>query len=174
MKKLIIFLIMLVVVSALFAEDLLMGTGYVIDEAGDAYTIWDLEVDIPVIELIDLDEDQGVVTLYYSYGYEPFIETVDVEVFDDYEYSSMVQFTFYSDMLGSVNVHISDEAEVKADGLYAMLGSYRIETEELGYLTYVCIIAAEYYQYEDEEIEEFLKYIEEVKAGYEEEIGGGK
>ena len=174
MKKLIIFLLIIVAAGVLFAEDLMMGTGYVIDEAGDAYTIWDLDVDIPVIDLISLDEDQGVATLYYSYGYEPFVETVDVEIFDDYEYSSMIQFIFYSDMLGPINLHISDEAEVNADGLYAMLASYQIETEELGYLTYVSIVAAEYYQYEDEEIEEFLGFVEEVKTDYEEEMDMGK
>ena len=63
-------------------------------------------------------------------------------------------------------------SEVIADELWAVLASYVIKTE-MGRLTYIAIVATEYLQQEDAEIEAFQEYVADLKEDYESELEGG-
>ncbi len=145
-----------------FAEEIMLASAYVTTQDGDLYNL-DGE-GLPIINYIDLDDDQGTITLYYYIDYEPMSETVEYEESSD-EYGSTVQFAFYTEDLGFVKLNIFVDGELQLNGLWTRLASCRIDND-YGIYIYNMVAAAESFQYEDEEIENFLGFIEDFKSEY--------
>lgn len=154
-----------------FAEDMMVGNGYFIDEQGMAGALWDAPAPIPVIELIEIIEESKTANIYYSIDYESFIDTVQYEEYSD-EYGDVGTIEFFTNNLGTVRFHMSTDAEVNADDLWAVLASYIIDTE-MGRLTYIGIVATEYLQQEEEGAEAFREFVADLKEDYESELDGG-
>lgn len=165
MKKLIAAALLITAgLGAVYSEDIMFGNGYYIGMDGIAGAAWDAEEPIPVLELIEIHEEEQSATLYYAVDYEEFIETVSYEDYSA-EYGDVVTIEFYSDSLGPVTFHMSGDAEVNADELWAVLASYMIDTE-LGYLTYIGIAAMESLQKEQEEMDAFSEFVADMKEDY--------
>lgn len=174
MKKIaVVFLMVLMVLIGgfAFAEPLMLGTAFLIDEDGFGVDLYDSDGEVPVIELIDLYEDEGYATLYYSYSDEAMIEEVEYEdLTEDYGYVSTL--AFYSENLGEIILCVSDDAEVVADELYALMGSVQMMTD-YGITTYVVIIATAGIQRDEEMEAEFYDYVYDAIEDYEYEYYGG-
>ncbi len=171
MKKSIILIAVLCVTGGfVVAQDMMIGNGYFINEKGAAGFMWDTEETVPVLDLISLDEGMETATLYYSLGYEMFIETVQYREPKE-GYGEVGTFEFFSAKFGPIRLHFSEDAEVLADELWAILGSYQMKTN-IGLLTYVCVIATEYLQQEEEAVDNFKKFVNDLKEDYEAESEG--
>lgn len=157
-----------IVLGAGAAEDMMIGNGYIIDEEGMAGVMWDTEAPIPILDLISMDLEKEAATLYYSIDYDSRIEEVQYRDYTD-EYGDVGSIEFYSEVLGPVMLHISSDAEVNADELWAVLASYMIDTE-MGYLTYICIAATEELQKEEEEADNFNEFVADLKEDYQSEM----
>jgi hypothetical protein len=172
MKKILTAAVLLAAAAGLVSgEHMMVGNGYFIDNEGMAGVLWDAPAPIPVIELIEIFEERGTAKLYYAVDYEQFIEMVLYREYSD-EHGDVGTIEFSTNTLGTVQFHISNEAEINADELWAVLASYIITTE-IGRLTYVGIAATEYLQREEEEKEAFREYVADLKEDYESELEGG-
>ena len=172
MKKLIFAVALLTAAAGLATgESMMVGNSYYIGPDGKAGLLWDAPAPIPVIELVEIIEESRTANVYYAIDYETFIDTVQYQEYSD-EYGDVGTIELFMNDLGTVHFHISPDSEVIADELWAVLASYVIKTE-MGRLTYIAIVATEYLQQEDAEIEAFQEYVADLKEDYESELEGG-
>lgn len=169
MKKVFIALLMLGLMgSVLFAEDLLVGLSYFVDEYdvmynSDTHDPYDL--DFPFITLIELDKENASATLYYDYHGDQKMENVEFYDNTSDEYSNFLQYVFSSNNVGDVMFYLGDEATV--DNIGAVMATYRFYSQNVGgMVTGVGVVATEGYQVEDDQLDEFYSIIDGIRENY--------
>jgi len=150
------------VVGGISAEELLVGNAYVVNSDGTAYPYWERQA--PALDILVFHEDTEEVEVFYSWDYDYFNERVPI--LDITEGSNYIDHIgFETDKLGVVTFHFSNDSEVEADGLNAVIASYQLNSPE-GTNTYIGLVAYEELQEDDEKVETFHEIIEDIKSEY--------
>lgn len=165
MKKILFVLLGILVTMGISAEEFLVGNAYIVNSDGSAYTYWEREA--PALDVLVLHEETEEIEVYYSWDYEYFHEKLPIiEITEGSSYID--HFRFETEELGLVTFHFSNDSEIEADGLNAVMASYQIGSPE-GMTTYIGLVAYEELQEDDEKIEAFHEIIEDIKSEYVEE-----
>lgn len=154
--------------GAAFAEDLLVGTAYFLDQSGEVFVPYGgerrLGYDLPVILFIETDfeddEAEGSAVIYYQLGDSERIEEGRIRQTEYDFYMPISNFEIEAPELGRVRFTFS--GEVMADEVFAEMCSYRVTASGKWY-TAVGLIAYAEIQRTEEAAEEFQEIIEDLR-----------
>jgi hypothetical protein len=160
--------LMIGVSGAAFAEDLLVGTAYFLDQSGEVFVPHGgerrLGHDLPVILLIETDfaddEAEGSAVIYYRRGDEDRIEEGRIRQIEYDFHMPISNFEIEAPELGRVRFAFS--GEVMADEIFAEMCSYRV-TASGNWYTAVGVMALEEFQETEEGREGFQEIVEDLR-----------
>jgi hypothetical protein len=175
-KALVLVLFLFLSFGFLSAEDILVGTAFILDGQGNVEDAYDLtEEGFPIIELVEIYDEsensrgEAEGALYYQKDDALFIENVTLRFPEGDLYYIDGAVEIESETLGYV--HLIFSGEVMADELWAEISSYRIQFNREWY-TGVGVVAMLDFQQNDEQDDAFAEITGDVKEDYMEENSG--